>query len=120
MSDPTAVIDGGAFLLVGKSSAQEVFSDGISQVLLGYPVSRLVMHTILEPASEEAKEVRRAAVVLTMPTMTLIDTALMILRVCKQGEDQLVGFNSQQGAKISELLAVAETIDLGPNTAAQK
>ena len=98
------VQDIGAVLLTGKGTAPEIFAEGAAQVLLGYPVTKLVLHALQEPATETSKEVRKTVAVLSMPTVTLIETAQMILKLCKEGEPQLVKFEAEQAARIKQLL----------------
>ncbi len=90
-----------------KTAAPEVFADGISQVLMGYPVSRVVFHTILEPAGSDSRELRRASMILTMPTVALIETARNLLNLAKEAEGQLVQFSSEQAVAIQQLLGDA-------------
>lgn len=99
-----AVVETDRFVLVGKSSAPEVLAEGVSQVLMGYPMSRLVLHTVLDPEDAESREIRRAAGIVTMSTVSLVQTAKLILKLAKEAEGQLSEFNAEHGVRIRELL----------------
>jgi len=100
-SDAQVKTDG---FVLDKTAAPEIFADGVSQVLTGYPVSRVVFHTVLEPAGSGTKELRKASAILTMPTVSLIETARKLLALAKEAEDQLKQFNAEHAAAIRRLL----------------
>lgn len=101
-------LDVGPFVLLNKGSAPDIYAEGISHVLLGYPVTKVVFHTMMEPATPQNKEIRKATAVLAIPTVSLIESAQLILQVCKGGVGDLTGFNALQGQKIQDLLSAIE------------
>lgn len=102
--DPNLIKLGENSLLVGKANAPEIFADGMSQMLMGTPVSRVIFHTTLESYSERAPEVRRAAAILVMPTGQLVEFALNILHAVKENEQRFLAGNAELERKWGELV----------------
>ena len=92
------------FHLTGNLSSPEIYAEGIANMMIGFPVSRLVLHTFLEPLAD-GREHRRAVANLTMPTTALLELALNVLRACKSIEPQLMQIASSEApAKLQEFL----------------
>lgn len=67
----------------------EIFSDGVSQLLLGTPNSKLTFHTLITPANHENEfEQRQGVLRLTIPTPVLLELCRNIL-VAAQGSVSL-------------------------------
>lgn len=94
-------------ILLGKAAAPRVYADGVSQLLLGFPTTSIVFHQIAEPASEETqgKEMRKVAMVVTMPTLALAEAAQNILAGLKAGASQIAGFQAGASEQLQNLLA---------------
>jgi len=83
-------IDTDSFTLSGRVSAPEIYADGFSQLLLGFPTTKIVFHSLVEPHTEaNAKEERRVVATLSLSTMDAIQLATTILAGCKKSEVQL-------------------------------
>jgi len=75
------------FTVGGVLSAQDVFVDGMSQFLFGFPVSKILLHTVVKPGEHE---IRKAVISVAMPTATVIQMAQMILTNAIQNKEQLL------------------------------
>lgn len=80
--------------LIGRFTATEIYCDGITQLMLGSPVSRIVCHTVLEPAKSGSAEIRRVAATICMPTAALVEMALNILSAVKENEERYILSNA--------------------------
>jgi len=78
------------FILFGRSSAPENFSEGLSYLMFGYPIVKILLHTVREPKSEDELEIRTAQQYLTMPTVAAIQLADKILSSAKKFESRLI------------------------------
>jgi hypothetical protein len=84
------VLDTDAFTLSGRVSAPEIYADGYSQLLLGFPTTKIVFHSLVEPKTEvDSKEERRVVATLSISTLDAILLATTILAGCKSSEGQL-------------------------------
>lgn len=84
---------GEGVVLTGRATAPEIYVEGVTQMLMGAPVSRLIFHTTMDSATDGDVEVRKAAVVLSLPTGALVDIALKILEAVKSNQDRYIGTN---------------------------
>lgn len=117
MSDSKSndIEDIGPFVLRGKGQATEIYSDGLSQFMLGYPLSRLVFHTVNEPATTERKEQRKANLVLTMPTQLLLEAAKLVMDSSAANKDTLLTMSTEQAEKLSATVAQLQQGTAKPN-----
>lgn len=77
------------FLLVNRTSSPEVFVEGVSQVMMGFPLTKIVLHSVVEPKDGTDKEIRRVVQTLSMPTLAALELAKIVLSLCSQSESQL-------------------------------
>lgn len=78
------------FVLKGRLSAEQRFVEGLTQVFFGFPLTKVLFHTVLEPRNGNAPEMRTAVQYLTMPTVTAIEMANLILTTAKHSEELLL------------------------------
>ncbi|WP_139326300.1 hypothetical protein [Azonexus hydrophilus] len=78
------------FQLNGRLTSPEYYVDGISQMFLGYPITKTLFHTIAYPGNGDRKEQRKASHLLTMPTIRAVEYANLILTAAKNSEPQLL------------------------------
>jgi hypothetical protein len=78
------------FHLVGRLSAADRYADGLTQLFFGFPLTKFLLHTVIEPRNASNPEIRKAEQYLTMPTVSAIELANLILNSAKQSEDQLL------------------------------
>lgn len=84
-------------------NAPEIYADGLSGILVGFPTLKMSFHTIL--ASGET-EVRRNCAVVTMDVHTALDMAFDILDSCRENEEQLLHLAAKGiPARLKELLS---------------
>lgn len=93
------------YQLRGRLSAPENFVDGVSFMFIGYPMTKMLLHTVVEPKNGEHPEIRKAVQYLTMPTVNAIELAEFILNTAKKAEAQLVAdLNPTNQKKIRDIL----------------
>ena len=93
MTTPTNfdVIEKDQFLMVGLLSIEENYVDGLTQIAFGFPITKLLLHTVIDPKNQQnARELRKAKQYLTMPTVAAIQLANLILASAKQSEERLL------------------------------
>jgi hypothetical protein len=94
------------FVLVGRESAPEVYAEGWTHVYFGYPLMKVVFHTVLEPkGGETKKEVRRAVAVVAMPLVTGMQLAHTLISAFKANSRILGGLTDQEAQKVKQILA---------------
>jgi len=96
-------------VLSGASSAPTIYADGVAQVAMGYPLSRVILHTVTasESLAEGAPEQRKAEVTIVMPTATLLEACNLLLQVARTNESELVALGDQGGDRLREQLVAA-------------
>lgn len=88
---------------VDTYDAPEIYADGLSGILVGFPTLKMSFHTVL--ASGES-ELRRNCAVITMDVHTAIDMAFDILDSCKENEEQLLHLASKgMPARLQDLFS---------------
>lgn len=97
--------------VIAPESAPNIFAEGISQVLMGFPNTKVLLHTVVEPGSTERPEVRRAVGWLVMPTATWLEVAQLIINQAVQVRDQMNGIVDTQSQTLKHGLA-----NLSPQT----
>jgi hypothetical protein len=105
-------------VIIRSPAAPTVYADGLTQLHLGYPISRVVLHGLVErsedpPGSKDVRELRHVACELVMPTIGLLDMAVNVLRAVRSGEAQLADFSSQSAARIQEMI---NSISVSPDS----
>jgi hypothetical protein len=93
------------FLLTGRLSAASRHAEGVTQLFFGFPFTKVLLHTVIEPQSENNREIRKAEQFLTLPTVTAIELANLILGTAKQAEEQLLkDLNENAREKVRDIL----------------
>lgn len=83
------IVEDDGFVLLNRTSAPEVFAEGFTQVMIGVPMSKVVLHSVVDPKEGDGKELRRTVQTLTVPTISLLELATLVTTLCKQSEEQL-------------------------------
>lgn len=91
------------FVLENTNGMHEIFADGISNLLLGKNVSKVVFHTDSMSDSDDTNMHRKAILTLIMSTPSLILTCINILEAAKESSEKLTSKNDSQ-IKIQEML----------------
>ena len=86
-SKSTSTADTDKVVYVDSYHTPEIYADGLSGVLIGFPTLKMSFHTVL---SYGDTEVRRKCAVITMDVHTALDMAFDILQSCKENEEQLL------------------------------
>lgn len=92
--------------LTGVDSAPTIFADGIAQVALGYPMSRVIFHTVsgVQALAEGMSEQRKAEATIVMPTANLIEAMKLVLDLARQNEDALATLHDAGAVRVREML----------------
>jgi len=93
------------FVLTDRISATELYADGFSQLLVGFPVTKIILHSVIDAKTPTHKEVRRTVTTLSIPTTALIQLAQMILSACKNSEGQLAQLSGDAAKQLKGILA---------------
>lgn len=110
--DPNRV-EVGKLVLLDRVSAPEIYADGVTQVVGGIPCSRVILHSLVEPAHGDSKEVRRAVATLVMPTAALLESALRIATTLKDAQPLLASGIEKHSAALLKLLEQAQASQTG-------
>jgi hypothetical protein len=80
MSHTVHITENGAnFNLTFPEAVNELFADGFSQLLLGWPVSKVVFHTVRQTPVVGEPENRSVSHVLAVPTPVLLQLAQQVM-----------------------------------------
>lgn len=100
------VLESSHFYLTGRLAAVDRYAEGLTQLFFGFPFTKMLLHTVIEPQNGSSPEIRKADQYLTMPTVTAIELANLILSSAKQSEDQLLkDLNENVREKIRNILS---------------
>ena len=95
--------------LLRDPQAVRLYCDGMSQFLLGFPISRVLLHDLVERNATDPSEpeVRHVVGEIVMPTAGLIDMAKNILAAVSQNKAVLLKIESDYGAQMrASVLAI--------------
>lgn len=93
------------FILHKHVSCEEFFVDGTTHVLLGVPNSKVLFHSVLDPAQNGKPEIRVAQARVTIPTLALVEFAKTVLFAAKQSEHLFSTGMAEMPSKMSMMLA---------------
>jgi hypothetical protein len=106
------IIDTADFRLEGQVTAPVMYAEGFTNLLFGFPHTRVLFHTLIEPAHRGTKEQRRAVLTLTIPTILAVQLAQTILSGVKGNERLLMQAVDQQVKNLKQLVAAQVTATL--------
>lgn len=96
--------DKNKFDLLINDNIPEVFSDGLSQLLMGYPVSKLIFHSVTAPALDNGIEQRQGVIRLAIPTPVLLELCRNILSSALSSIDELSEGGKQIDTQVKKIL----------------
>ncbi len=98
-------------IFVKPADMPKIYCDGMSQLLMGYPVSRLTLHDLVErnPDDLNAPEIRHIVGELVMPTAGLIDMARHILAATGQTREVLLKIEGEYSERLHAAIDGTET-----------
>lgn len=99
------VVEASSFRLEGQLDAPEIYADGFTNLFFGFPNTRVVFHSIVEPPHDGQKEQRRAVLTLTMPTVLALQLAHTMISGTKGNERLLMQTVDQQVKNLKNLVA---------------
>ncbi len=91
------------FSLENTNGMEEIFADGISSLMIGRNVSKVIFHTDSVSDDDTDGKLRKAVLTLIMSTPTLILTCKRILEAAKESKDKLTD-NEHMNIEINKLL----------------
>ena len=107
MTTITQVRDGAAqFDLVINDQMPELFTDGVSQLLMGSPISKLTFHSVTNPAGPgDVFEQRTGVLRLIIPTPVLLEMCRNILLGAQSSLDLFGDAGKQIDARVRTLMS---------------
>lgn len=102
--------DDAKFDLLIPDEISQTYADGVAQMMIGFPMSKILFFGVSASASEqqmqEGVEVRKATFELTIPTIALLETAQNILTtIAGNNAAMLDGLNKYKAAVENQLTA---------------
>lgn len=89
------------FDLTINDDLPEMFTDGVSNMVMGNPVSKLTFHSVTTPAQSESEvEQRKAVLLLTIPTAVLLEMCRNILFTAQSNIDKFENAGSQVNSRV--------------------
>jgi hypothetical protein len=100
--------DEASFDLTIPDDLREVYIDGASTVALGYPLSKLLLHSIAPPVDAGKPgqvEDREAILRLVVPTGVLVELAINILKAASGHKAQIAAAATTADAQFATLIS---------------
>lgn len=93
--------NGTAILTTVPDEIDEIFGDGVGQMLVGFPLTKVSVfrQEIADPSSSEVE--RKVVAVLQLPTLAFIQLGKNLENMLRGNNDQVRAFHSQLGEYIS-------------------
>ena len=90
--------------IIRPSTAPTIYVDGVSQLMVGYPNSRLILASLLHRAQDNgtSEHMHHVGCELVMPTTALIEIAQSILGNLAQGKPELLAASAEWMEKVSD------------------
>lgn len=87
------------------NSVPSIYVEGVSQMLIGFPNSRILLHSLSQkdPANANAPEIRTMACELIIPTTAMLEMARGILSTMSVNKDALDTAMNEWIASVSKL-----------------
>ena len=105
---PTPIAIEPSFVIEIKDNCDAIYSDGVAQVAIGFPVSKIFFFQSHQPVgSDGPKEIRRVTHTVTIPTVRLVEACKHVLGAVKSVEEQLVRLGNAQSTQLQKLLSDA-------------
>lgn len=114
MSNRTAISDpNGKFETVIPESMPEIFADGMSQFLLGVPISKIIFHTLITPATKDEEiEKRQGVLRLAIPTPILLEICRNVLVAARDHIDAIGEAGSMADSQVRKMMdGISITVD---------
>lgn len=96
--------------IIRGESTPVIFAEGLTQIMLGFPNSRLVMHNRVEQKieGESIKETRYIAYELVMPTSAILELAKQIMSHVASNSEILKNAESNWSIAVNNLIDSAD------------
>lgn len=103
--------------IVRTQATPTIYIEGISQMLVGFPNSRITLASLQQPAgnSEQQEEVHHVACELVVPTAALIEIAQGILHNLGNSKAELQALGAEWQQKVHDVLENIPTNNTPPN-----
>jgi len=95
--------------ILNKDSAPTVYTDGMAQMMFGFPVSKLYFASSL--GNDGGKEDRRIDLVVAIPTVQLLQMCTQVMNLAKQNATAMTGFADMLKLQLDEQLDLIVTED---------
>jgi hypothetical protein len=99
------VVKAEGFELHQIMEAPNIQIDGLSQVMVGSPMIKLVFHQLVAPSLAQGQlETRKACLILTIPMGEAVNIAESIIGNIKEAEDELDNLQAHQSRRLKNML----------------
>ncbi|MBR8151649.1 hypothetical protein [Burkholderia vietnamiensis] len=107
--------EAGSFSCVIPDDLREIYADGVSEIQVGMPVSRIIFHSVINPSINNKSEERRANLSLVIPTNQLMELVANIASATSQevvSSSNAVGlaYAAQLSVQMNRLLKMTEAV----------
>src|SRR5579859_5876757 len=92
-----------SFDLTVPDGVLELGVDGISNALIGFPVSKVVFHVVTLPKPDSPVEQRKAVTTITINTLALIQFCQQTLTAFASSREKLEGAAEQFAVRLREM-----------------
>lgn len=108
--------------LVAGPMIPSIYVEGLTQISVGFPNSRLVLHSLVERTGEgsESQENRRIACELILPTASAIEIAQLLINQLASNKDMLRKTGRDWSEKIDTLFESLERVEVMKPVATDK
>lgn len=90
---------------VAPGGVPSIYVEGVNQMMVGFPVSRLTFYHMAERGPQSPVEIRHGACELVMPTSALIEMARLILSNLSANKNVIESAKSEWYGKVDQLMA---------------
>jgi len=102
------------FVIKGRLTAENNYAEGVTQLFFGFPFTKVLFHSTIDPPTSNTVEIRKASQYLTLPTVTSIELANMILTAAKNSETKIM--NEISGEAKSRIAAILQNYQVPQST----
>lgn len=94
------------FDLVINDNMPEMFTDGISNMLMGNTISKLTFHSVTNPAHQDSDNIeqRKGVLLLTVPTPVLLELCRNILATAQSSIDAFSDAGTKTDTQVRNIM----------------
>jgi hypothetical protein len=89
-----------------------IYVEGITQMSIGFPNSRLLMHSFTEKKAVDGQEIRHIACELIMPTAGIVELAQNLINQLAQHKESIINTGRAYANTYDNIFKSLETINI--------